>query len=151
MKKIEISQAVNTLANIGIILGLVFLVLELQQLRDQMDAQISYNLFMGRNDGIRTVATDEFLPEIISKVDAGENLSPVESFRINTFLRAFVFSWEYEWQQYQKGRYDDFDMQRIVYFFDTDLWGITGVWESMKDSPVLAEDFVLAVEQATAD
>ncbi len=67
MKKIDVSQAITILANVGVIAGIIFLAFELRQVQDQMDAQISFNIFSERNQGVRVIATNPLLAGIIVK------------------------------------------------------------------------------------
>lgn len=133
-------------ANLGVIAGLLLLVYELQQYQDQMDAQISYNLFTTRNENITNIATNEYMSGVISKYIAGDVLTREEQFSLNSTVRGMVFSAEYAWQQFQKGRYTDYDINDTVNIIKTNFWGTNDQWQDMKGT-ILDSDFVLAIEK----
>lgn len=128
------------------IAGLLLLVYELQQYQDQMDAQISYNLFTTRNENITNIATNEYMSGVISKYIAGDVLTREEQFSLNSTVRGMVFSAEYAWQQFQKGRYTDYDINDTVNIIKTNFWGTNDQWQDMKGT-ILDSDFVLAIEK----
>ena len=86
MQKIDIGQTVSILANVGVIAGIVFLGIELQQNNDQlriqarqnvydMQAEIQRNFF--RNDG--------GLADLYMKAVQGEDLNVVETARLGSY------------------------------------------------------------------
>lgn len=146
MRKIEFSQAITILANVGVIAGIIFLAIELRQVQDQMDAQISFNRFSERNQGVRLIATNPLLAGMMVKSQAGEELTGEETVMLGSYVRSMLFSTEYAWQQHQRGRLEDFDFQTTVSRIERDTWGMAGIWEQLSRD-VLDEDFVAAVEQ----
>jgi len=65
MKKIDLSQAVTILANIGVIAGIVFLAMELQQNTQQLKLQ-SYQAWQSENNEINMRISDPELSAIVS-------------------------------------------------------------------------------------
>ena len=45
MKKIDVSQTLGILANIGVIAGIIFLAVELQQNNELLEAEVSYSKY----------------------------------------------------------------------------------------------------------
>jgi len=133
-------------ANIGVLVGIFILVVEIRQTQEQLDSQISYNLFNSRDQRLQLMASDPYLAEIASKKIAGEELSFAENIRVNSYLRSVIYASEYEWDQYEKGRFDDFDFDDMRRRLENNDLGYLDVWADMKGS-TLDADFVTAVEQ----
>ncbi len=62
-------------ANIGVIFGLIFLAIELNQNSDLMRIQISQSRADAAMAANQSSFTSDYLPQIIVKVSAGEELS----------------------------------------------------------------------------
>lgn len=86
MKKLDFGQTVGLLANLGVIAGIIFLGLELRQVRDQMDAGISFNRFSEENATRHLIATSPSLAGAIVKRTRGEEITPEESVTLDTYV-----------------------------------------------------------------
>ena len=107
MKKIDLGQTVNTIANLGVIAGIVFLAIELDQNRDLMRAEIRHELSQGAIDYLAREAGDGELAEIVTKAYNGEPLSAVEVRRFNYQTYAWFRYVEDVHYQYRNGLYDE--------------------------------------------
>ena len=106
MKKVDLGQTINTLANIGVIAGILFLALEVRQFQDQMEAQTNFNYYSAINSDMSQIIDSPYLPGIIEKVEIGEELTPEESIRARTWIVQILKLWEYGWREVEEGRYD---------------------------------------------
>jgi len=83
LKKIDLSQAVSILANVGVITGIVFLVIEISQTNDQLASQARSTIFELRagleRDAINNVGN---IADVIAKSRRGEALTDVEQNRL---------------------------------------------------------------------
>ena len=83
MKKIDLAQAVSILANVGVIIGIVFLVIEISQTNDQLASQARNTIFELRagleRDVINNVGN---IADVIAKSRRGEVLTDVEQSRL---------------------------------------------------------------------
>ena len=83
MKKIDLTQAVSILANVGVIIGIVFLVIEISQTNDQLASQARNTIFELRagleRDAINNVGN---IADVIAKSRRGEALTDVEQNRL---------------------------------------------------------------------
>ena len=89
MKKIDLGQIVGTLANLGVLLGILLLVYELSQNREMMRAQTRQSVAELLVNLLAMESTDPLLPEIQVKRLSGENLTPVEEYRLDTYTEAY--------------------------------------------------------------
>jgi len=101
-------------ANIGVVAGLVLLVMELNQNREMMRAQIRHDLSMGIVNLLQTPASDEQLAGVLLRAYRGEELTDVEQFQFELRTNALLRYWEDVHYQYRVGLYDEteFDRQR---------------------------------------
>ncbi len=146
MKKIDLGQTISILANLGVIAGIIFLGLELRQVQDQMEAEISFNRFSEENSTRHLIATSPILAGAIAKRNAGEDLTREEVVMLDSYIASILISAEYAWRQHERGRLEDVDIQGLVRRIEQDFWGIARVWDRMRQG-VLDADFVAAVER----
>ena len=104
MKKIDVGQAVQVLANVGVIAGIIFLGLEVQQNNDFLDSQARQNRVNGARELNAAIYNDETgLGQILAKARRGEPLTDDEAFRLDRYLTTVILSWEYWYQDYADG------------------------------------------------
>ncbi len=105
MKKLDLSQSIGILANLGVIAGIVFLAFEIRQNNDLLAQQS------------RAVALSTYLstlerfienPQLIELRTANPNtLTDVER-RQREFLGIRTLAaWEYQWREWRRGLMDD--------------------------------------------
>ena len=104
MKKIDLGQTLGTLANLGVIAGIVFLAVELRQNNDLLEAQARESIHERRTGFNLLIATTPELTDIFEKIDSGEALSTSEASRVEAFNRAVLASWEWQYGEYRRGR-----------------------------------------------
>jgi hypothetical protein len=73
-KKIDLGQAINTLANIGVILGIVFLALEINQNNRLLRAQAASSMVDARNEVRTLIVGSGEVAEFWARVASGEPL-----------------------------------------------------------------------------
>jgi hypothetical protein len=124
MKKIDLSQIVNTIATLGVIVGIVFLVVELDQNSDLLRAQIHQS----RSDSYEAFVVDSadsefFLPAWEKFRAAGEPgdvaaldaLTPIERARIERYFQGRLGGYDNLFFQFRSGYLDpDFYESRVV-------------------------------------
>ncbi len=95
MKKIEFGQAVQLLANVGVIAGIVFLAIELQQNNELMGAEARFNQMAARIESYTLQVTEPELTEILVRDRKGQALTEVEELRVQAYwTRVFsVLEW----------------------------------------------------------
>ena len=99
----KINQYLTLLGNLGVVVGLVFLVIEIQnntrategQTRDAMTERV-INWQMN-------ISANEFTATALSKAVIGEELSQSESLAVQAMVLANIRIWENEYYQYRQG------------------------------------------------
>ncbi len=94
-------------ANLGVLVGIALLIVELNQNRDMMRAQTRNELAMGIVDLLQTPASNEQLADVLYRANSGEELTPRESFQVELRTNALFRYWENVHYQYRVGLYDE--------------------------------------------
>jgi hypothetical protein len=102
MKKIDIGQTISIFANIGVIAGIVFLGIELDQNNDLLAAQARYDLIVRRAD-MNDTFNDPRMLEILWKYETGKSLTPVERSALYNVTAKLVEMWEWQYHEYTAG------------------------------------------------
>jgi hypothetical protein len=107
MKKIDLSQALNTLANVGVIAGILFLAIEVRQNQESLDqaneltrAAILTEGAEKFNDWRALLLQDPELHAIYARGEAGEELSPEEARRYGTICSNLFWTYAASYQQF---------------------------------------------------
>jgi hypothetical protein len=105
LKKLDLSQTIGILANIGVIAGIVFLAMELRQNNSLLAAQASYTQFsVERERRTRTMENQANLTDIARRARAGEELTPTESLQLQAHNRDTLEAWQWQFRENQAGR-----------------------------------------------
>jgi len=101
-------------ANLGVLVGIILLVVELNQNREMMRAQTRNELAMGIVDLLQTLAANEQLANVLFRANSGAEITPRELFQFELRTNALFRYWEDVHYQYRVGLYDEieFDRQR---------------------------------------
>ena len=87
MRKIDLPQIITILANVGVVIGLVFLTLEIRQNTAQMRAQGAYSIYQSVEALNQAVYLDEEFADLLHRGEKSFNdLDPVEQSRLATFF-----------------------------------------------------------------
>ena len=80
MKSSDLGKFVQTLANVGVIAGIVFLAFELRQNNELMEAEARFNRLTVSREAYNILSTNGELAEIIVKANNNESLTEVEHY-----------------------------------------------------------------------
>jgi hypothetical protein len=92
---------------IAVLLGLIFVGLELRQNQQMMRAQIRNDLSVGLNDVILIIAANEQLADVRRRFGGGEQLTRTEINQLWSWENAIFRYWENVHYQYRNGLYDE--------------------------------------------
>ena len=145
MKNIDLGQIVNTIANVGVIVGIAFLVYEIRQNNELLeleayrafnDRALSNNDLMLNNQKLIEIA----LTDPIAMTEEQAYLQSLMAIR--TFL-----IWEEQYELVRAGRFEAEEVipsWRIIYWTPQISFGMPSHWERYK--PRARSDFVEFVE-----
>ena len=94
-------------ANVGVLVGIILLIVELDQNREAVQAQTRTNLSQGIVDYMSLVASNGELASLRRRIDLGEEATEDEQYQYRLITRALVRYWENVHYQYRQGLYDD--------------------------------------------
>jgi hypothetical protein len=100
MKQFNLSQMINTLANIGVIAGILFLVLELHQNNELLELEAKATFIESTQDGWDKISSDPGLVDIFIKDRNGETLTEAEEFRMSAFWMGYLIRMEWQFQHF---------------------------------------------------
>ena len=95
MKSFDLGQFVQTLANVGVIAGIVFLAFELRQNNELMEAEARFNRVTVSREGYNILSTNRELAEIFVKVNNNESLTEVEHYRFAMAHMRYLINMEW--------------------------------------------------------
>ena len=158
MKKIDLGQTMTVLANIGVIIGIVFLVFELDQNNKQLRAQAQFNYMESRANTRFQIAFNPEVAELLLK--PVDSLTELEQGRRRSLNEATVLQLEWEFGQMLDGNLSE-NRQSLIEKWrptwrplyltanDRDADIQREAWARLRSS--LREDFVVFWEQEIID
>ena len=102
MKKLELQQLISILANIGVIAGIVFLGLEIQQNNELMTSEVRATYASMEQTGWSFIIENPQLVDALIKDRNGEELTAADEMRLNAL-------WMQSLHQYQFRYFEDPD------------------------------------------
>jgi hypothetical protein len=129
-----LSRRLGLAANLGALVGLFLVVLQLQQSRKVARAQIRHDLAMGIVELLNVPAADSQLASVLRRGAAGEDLAPDERYQFQLRSNALLRYWENVHYQFRQGLYDEVEYSRSV--------GLVAYWCEVRSlySPSFAAD-----------
>jgi len=104
MKKIDLAQSIGILANIGVIVGIVFLTVEIAQNNDQLASQTRNTIFELRSGLERDIVNNTGgIADLVGKARRGEALTDVEQFRLSSRRFQLLQTFQYMFQESPDG------------------------------------------------
>jgi len=145
MNTSKLNEWLTITANLGVIAGIVFLAIEVQQNTEIMQAQTQDSITEKQMDWYMNIGTSEFASDLYFKGrEEGVLAFEVDSAEINAFnfiAHANPRIWENEWYQYKKQLFEDDE-----FLARSRIWpvllsspGFRAVWDSQKG--IYAPDF----------
>ena len=157
MKKINLGQTINTLANVGVLVGIVFLAIEVSQNQASLEEANRLNLVEARHatlesviSGGQVVAQDEELSRIELSGDRGDDLNELDEKRYRALCNGRIWRIAAIFE-----RWSALDVparaNAAVETLRAQIAGSPGLkrcWEDLRDRVVLWDfrDFVDALE-----
>jgi len=135
MKKLDIGQTISIFANIGVIAGIVFLGLELQQNNELMATAANAAKDERIEDLMEQIYSVPGLAEISLKAESGESLTESEQLMVRGFQLRTMYGWLPVLRDYNAGRLENLPPPEVWRAtFNGELFGSSmhETWEEMK-------------------
>lgn len=146
MKNLDFGKTVSVLANMGVIAGIVFLAVELRQNNDLLRSQARSNLDASRVEMQQNLVQNSGgIAELVHKARIGDDLTPVEEWRLNIRRNMMLLDFESMYREVQTGPLEEVDLpeRQWARAFSNDP-GFMDVWTRARDS--MDSDFVRYME-----
>ena len=132
-------------ANVGVLAGIVFLAVELQQNTEILQAQARRDQLDARTASGELVITNSDLAEVAFKASNGEELTPLEEYRFDSWAYQKFRNWEWQFGEYLHGTLlvDELPVVGWANNFET-YPRLREIWEMRKAN--LSPDFVEFVD-----
>src|SRR4029077_5034177 len=112
MSKDRLIQSIALAANCVTILGLLLVIMQLQQNRTLMRAQVRHELASTIVDLLNSSAGNSQLAGVVRRAGLGEKLTEDEQFQFRLRSNALLRYWEDVHYQYRLGLYDETEYER---------------------------------------
>ena len=152
MKKLDLGQTLGILANVGVIAGIAFLAVELQQNNELLTAEVQayrFEMLRGFAQGIQG-NTD--LAGAMAKLEDGETLTGAEEMLVRATALNVFRSWQWQFTEAREGRLSEENLRSSMLLWRAAVrgegivhWPLNDYWGSMKDQ--LPADFVEFVDE----
>lgn len=146
MKKIELDKLLQILGNLGVLVGILLLVYELDQNRDMMRSQVRHEISQGVIQMLSSRAENSELADMIFKQRNGLPLTDLETQRLDAHYASWFRYIEDVHYQYRNGLYDDteFEVQKKAWRNQLSIPSVGAQWCSGRD--VYSEEFVAELD-----
>ena len=152
MKNIDLGQGISIAANLGVIAGIVFLGVELNQNNRLLEAQAQYSLLENRTSFGYALLQNPELAEFLVRARDDGDLSEVDVVRLYSRASNLILEWEWNYLQFRDRNLANSDAlivgMRGVFLRPESIFvpreRFYGVWRGMRDR--LSPEFVDFVE-----
>jgi len=149
MKNTDFRQIVQVFANVGVIAGIIFLGMEVQQNNEFLDSQTRQNRANGARELNAAIYDEETgLSGVITKARSGAELTEDEAFRVDRYLITVILSWEYWYQDFADGIINEEELRYGGWsdlFYDVLPERMAATWERAR--PNSNPEFVEFMEE----
>jgi hypothetical protein len=152
MKQIDFTRAIGVLANLGVIVGIVLLAVEIHQNTEMMEAQISQARTETAMAEAQSVYDSEYLLSLMEAIDQGQPLTTTDRLRFAHYLRAFNRNQDNQLWQYRRGLLGENIPRSIRLAVRGELAPrplAREVWASTKD--LYTDDYIEMVDEIIAE
>ena len=141
-------------ANLGVLIGIILLLVELDQNRDMMRAQTRNELSRGVLDLLGSLVENKELADVMVRANNGEELTPTERYIFGVQSERVFRYWENVHYQYRQGMYDESEFSKHLDTMQAVLIGnqaLINFWcqkRSLYSAPFVVELDRLLAQQA---
>ena len=134
----SLNRWLGVLANLGVLIGIGFLAIEIQQNTNATSAQTRDSLTQKQTDWFVQIAADESTLALLLKGSSSagrDELEPEEALGFMFLVQSNLRMWENEYYQYKVGLFDDeeFDPRVRRWRIVCNSPGRRWVWASVRD------------------
>ena len=152
MKKIELGPTIGIVANLGVIGGIVFLAIEIEQNTAMIEAEMRQSraeLALGMSQAL---FNSDYLPEILVTAREGEQLTAVQAERFSHWFRGFNRNLDNQLHQYREGLLTDDIPRSLRWAIQSSLVEIPAAKEMWAQTKLqYSDDYIKLVDEVLAE
>lgn len=99
----NVNKWLTILADTGVVIGLVLLIVEIQQNTEMMRAQINQSRTEAAQSEQQALFNSDYMPAILAKKNNGDELTEEDEQRLRAYLRGFNRNMDNQLWQYNQG------------------------------------------------
>ena len=155
MRKIEIGQTITILANIGVIAGIIFLGIELQQNNKLLRAEAIGTVFETRLTRQDQILDGVDLAALIQRNVTQDELSPEDMMRVRAAASRSLIGWQRDYFLYKEGILPEeyfranFSVMRNAIFGEGGAFSNRAHWEEWGNQAA-SQDYKRFIEECIA-
>lgn len=150
MKLDSLNKWLTLLANFGVVLGIIFLAVEVSQNNDALEAQSRNYWVERRMVMMQMLISDPELEVLLRKSTAGEEpLTDAEKARVGTVAYRVMVSFAHQYDEFSRGRLSESEIVNLhyaVYQREANNFGLPEVWPLYKRQEA-TPDFITWFEE----
>jgi len=139
LDSLKLSNWLTLIANVGVIAGIVFLGIEINQNSKLLRAESSFSMLQNRQIGRNQVFEDPEIAQLMIKGENGEPLSDIEQYRLTNRIESIIIGWEWEYRQYLEGNIEEIPFTAWRNLLKSPLYTHVG-WRSVEGK--LSPEFI---------
>lgn len=146
MKVTKVNEWLSLTANIGVLIGIVFLAFELSQNNRLMESEARLNQGDRVQQSWEEVYLNPHLADLLAKYSSGEALTPSEQIQFEAFQRRQLMGFQFQFEEFANGALDTINLNawRRIYRGDSGPRPpLKEAWERSRNTmrPEFAEFF----------
>ena len=144
MKKIDIGQVFQILANVGVLIGIAFLAVELHQNNENIAAQTRAS---------RAASSQATFAPLLQNPLVAEALAEDQGAAVEDLVRTYYFQhtligWEYSWGEVQQGILEESDLPVEGWVVAINSYpSFFSHWSRMREGDVYDPEFVAFIDK----
>jgi hypothetical protein len=99
MKTNKLDRLIQILASLGVISGIIFLVIEIRQNNELMEAEARFNRLSLSTEAFNLLSSNGELAEIMVKLRNNEELTEIEEYRATMVIRRWLANMEWMFRE----------------------------------------------------
>jgi hypothetical protein len=149
MKKIDLGQGAQLLANLGVIAGIVFLAVELRHNNQILIEQARYSMLQNQKDWTFFIDGNEDTARLFYAMEGNAPFSELDQERRTSMVIGNLLTWQWEFEQSRLKLFGDSQLPVETFRFVWRQAHIGELWESVKNG--FSPEFVQFIDEEIAN
>ena len=135
----KLNSWLSLTANLGVIAGIIFLAIEIDQNNKLLRAESSFNMLQNRLSLRFQSFEDPDIAAMMFKAENQEPLTELERYRLKERIEGLILGWEWEYERLLEGNIEEIPFAAWRSALNSPLFEYAG-WQSVE--PLLSPEFL---------